>query len=64
MPELVLVNDGEKYGGLFVATRTFQDKDVLVSGTDPLEVYNAARKKGVEHPVVFYVPEKDVVQVY
>ena len=64
MPDCVLVRNSEKYSGKYVATRTFQDKEVVVSGTDPAKVFNDAKKRGVEDPVVFYVPEKDIVQIY
>ncbi len=64
MADVVLINDAEKYGGQYVATRTFQDKTVLASGSDPAKVYNYAKRKGADDPVVFYVPKKDVVQIY
>jgi len=64
MGEMVLVNDSEKYGGLFVATKSFLDKDVVTSGSDLVEVYNEAKKKGIENPVVFFVPEKGMVHIY
>jgi hypothetical protein len=62
--ERVLLSDGEKYGGQYVATRSFEDKKVISHGSEPSQVFNEARKKGVKEPVVFYVPEKDMVQIY
>lgn len=64
MEPLVLVNDIDRYGGKYVATKSFKDNDVLTSGDDPVKVYNEARSKGIDEPVVFYVPEKDVVYIY
>ena len=64
MSDNVLVNDADKYGGQYVATKSFTDKDVVTSGPDLIEVYNEAKKKGADDPVVFFVPEKDVVQIY
>jgi hypothetical protein len=60
----VLIKESEKYGGQYVATRSFVDKDVISHGGDPLKVFNEAKDKGVNEPVVFYVPKKDVVQIY
>ncbi len=64
MANLMLINDSEKYGGQYVAIKTFQDRNVLTSGSDPVEVYNDAKSKGADDPVVFYVPKKDMVQIY
>jgi hypothetical protein len=47
-----------------VATRSFKNKKVIASGTDPLEVYERAKKLGVREPVLLYVPEKDEVLIY
>jgi len=59
-----MVRDGEKYSGKYVATRSFKDKKVLSSGNDPMKVFNMAKKKGAKDPVIFYVPEKDMVHIY
>jgi hypothetical protein len=60
----VLVNDFQKFSGKYVATRSFTDKDVVASGKDPLKVMEDAKKKGIEDPVVFFVPRKDTVYIY
>ena len=64
MPENVLVKDGAKYEGQYVAKRSFRDKKILSHGTDPIKVYRAAQKKGARNPVIFYIPEKDSVHIY
>ncbi len=64
MKASVLINDIEKYSGKYVATKSFLDKNVISSGKNPVKVYNAAKKKGINDPVIFYIPEKDVVQIY
>ena len=58
MPVTTLIKDGEKYGGNYVATRSFKDRSVVSYGTDPLKVFDEAKKKGVKDPVVIYVPKK------
>ncbi len=64
METCVLVNNIEKYSGKYVATKTFEDKDVISFGDDPVKVFNDAKKTGAKDPVVFYVPEKDAVHIY
>jgi hypothetical protein len=58
-----LVKD-EKFGGRFVALKSFDDKTVIDDGKDPKEVLEKANKKGYKTPVIFYVPIKDMVQIY
>lgn len=60
----VLVNNGECYEGKYVAIKSFIDKEVISSGENPVSVTEEANKKGVENPVVFFIPEKDVSQIY
>lgn len=60
----ILLKDSEKYSGQYVATRSFVDKEVISHGIDPIEVFKEAEGKGISEPVVFYVPEKDVLQIY
>ena len=60
----VLLKDGEKYGGQYVATKSFKDREVVTYGIDPGKVFNDAKDKGVKSPVVFYVPKKGMVQIY
>jgi len=64
MKPMLLINDCEKYSGKYVAKRSFQDLVVVSSGADPQEVVKEAKEKGVKDPVVFYVPEKDLVHIY
>lgn len=58
-----LVKD-EKYGGRFVALKSFDDKTIIVDGKDPKETLEKAAQKGFKTPVIFYVPIKDMVQIY
>ncbi|MBM4135624.1 MAG: succinyl-CoA synthetase subunit alpha [Nitrospira sp.] len=64
MPSNILIKDGDKYGGKYVATKSFKNKKVISFGTDPLKVFEEAKKKGAKDPVIFYVPEKDTVHIY
>jgi len=60
----VLFDDGDRYGGKYVATRSFEDRTVISSGEDPIKVYNEAKERGADDPVIVYIPEKDMVQIY
>jgi hypothetical protein len=64
MSQIVLLKEVEKYAGKYVAKKTFRDEDAITAGDDPVNVYNDAKKKGVDDPVIFYVPKKDVVNIY
>jgi hypothetical protein len=55
--------DSEKYAGQYVATRTFLDKKVIVSGKNLLEVHSKA-KRITKEPVVFFVPQKNMINIY
>ncbi|MBF0566065.1 MAG: hypothetical protein HQK89_12570 [Nitrospirae bacterium] len=63
MEPIVLINDGSKYAGKYVAIRGFGEKDVVASGNTPDDVYQITDKAGINNPIVFYVPEKDTIQI-
>lgn len=64
MEPIVLLKDAEKYSGEYVATRSFIDKEAISYGSDPVKVFNEAKKLGIDEPVVFYVPGKGVIQIH
>jgi hypothetical protein len=64
MPEMMLVKDGDKYVGKYVATRSFKDKTVLCAGTNPVEVVQEAKKMGIKDPVLVYIPKKGMTHIY
>lgn len=59
-----LIKDGEKYGGNYVATRSFKDTKVVCFGANPKKVYDEAKGKGVKDPVIFFVPKAGIVNIY
>jgi 2-keto-4-pentenoate hydratase/2-oxohepta-3-ene-1,7-dioic acid hydratase in catechol pathway len=59
-----LVEKAEQYSVKYVAIKSFKSKKVICSGDNPAQVVRNARKKGAKDPVVFFVPEKDVVYIY
>jgi CO dehydrogenase/acetyl-CoA synthase beta subunit len=60
----VLLKDGSKYSGNYVAIKSFSDRVVINYGKDLHDVYKKAVSCGITDPVVFYVPEKDMVHIY
>lgn len=59
----VVINDGQKYAGKFVAIAAVGVKDVIASGDDFAEVHDNAKLKA-DDPIVFYVPDKNTAQIY
>lgn len=59
-----MLNDGGKYGGKYVALRSFSEKDVISAGDNAAEVYEDATNQGVTDPVLFYVPEQGMIHIY
>ncbi len=59
----VLINDN-KHSGRYVAIEDFGSKEVITDGESPNDVYLEAVDKGYENPVIFFVPLKDMVQIY
>jgi hypothetical protein len=58
-----LIENGQKFRGKFVATSSFNDKNVIASGTDPARVI-ASAKRQCQSPVVFFVPKKNAIHIY
>lgn len=54
----------KKYSGCYVAIEDFDKAVVISSGKDPQKVYEEAVKKGYFEPVIVFVPNKDIVQIY
>lgn len=51
-------------GGKYVAFKSFEDHSVIGQGKTPQEAYQVAVQKGFKDPVITFVPEKDMVQIY
>lgn len=60
----ILAKDGNKYGGNYVATKSFKDKKVISVGTDPSKVHKEAVAKGAQDPVIVFIPKKGMVTIY
>ncbi|MBN1796737.1 MAG: hypothetical protein JW804_08690 [Sedimentisphaerales bacterium] len=58
-----LINNGQRYRGKFVATSSFNDKNVIASGKDPRRVIEKAEEQ-CDSPVVFFLPKKNAIHIY
>ena len=54
----------DEYNGMYVALKSFEDHSIVGVGDDPESALSAAHSKGIEEPVLLYVPETDTVQIY
>ncbi len=59
-----LLVSSEEYNGRYVAVKSFDDNTIVGVGDDPERALNDAERKGFKNPVLLYVPERDVVQIY
>lgn len=53
-----------KYAGKYVALKSFSDNDVVASGDEPSLVLEQAIQNGVDSPVLMFIPENNIAQVY
>ena len=56
--------DNKKFGGKFVATRSFRSNEVICFGKRPEAVYRRAKALGVKEPVINYIQEEGMVSLY
>jgi len=59
-----LLVSSEEYNGRYVAVKSFDDNTIVGVGDDPERALDDAERKGFKNPVLLYVPERDVVQIY
>jgi len=59
----VLIKE-KKYEGKYVAVKNINDTRVIASGQSMKTAYEKAVKKGVNKPLMIYVPEKNTVHIY
>jgi len=61
--EKILLTTNE-FNGRYVAMKSVEDNTVVGVGEDPSEALKEAEAKGFRNPVLLYVPEKDLIQIY
>jgi hypothetical protein len=59
MANTALVNGSARYGGQFVTVKSFGSKTVVTHGKKAVDVMARAKKKGIEEPVLIFVPKKN-----
>jgi hypothetical protein len=60
---LTFVNN-RKYIGRYVAMESFNNKSIIASGKDPIDVMARAERKGLTNPLVVFVPPKGAVNIF
>jgi len=58
------VKNGEKYAGEYVTTADPSSKKVICHGKDIVKIYEETQRMGYENPVIIYVPEPGVTEIY
>ena len=61
---LIQEQDASKYYDNYVAQISFKDHTIVSYGKDPEKILGEARKKGYSDPVIFYVPDPSIPQIY
>jgi hypothetical protein len=64
MTPTAFVNNPDLYWGEYVAVKSFTDREVVSHGEIPLDVVNEAKEKGFKEPVLLFIPEKGMLNVY
>lgn len=64
MDSQILVKNGEKYKGKYVALNNFMERKIVSFGANLSVVVKNANKKGVKEPVVLFVPHKNITHIY
>jgi hypothetical protein len=60
----VLLKQSDQYEGQYVALDSVSNGSVFAHGEDMLQVHKEAKGKGLEYPIVFFIPRKDCFFVY
>jgi hypothetical protein len=56
--------DKKKYGGKYIATKSFSSHKIIASGKDIVRVYEEAVKSGAKDPVIDFIPKEGYVCLY
>lgn len=62
MEKILLKTD--QFNGQYVALKSPNDASIIASGTTPTDALEEARKKGIQDPIIIYVPTEESVHIY
>ena len=54
----------KKYNDKYVAFECFGSKNVVAYDDDPVEAMEKARSKGFKNPVIMYIPDENISELY
>ncbi len=63
MEKNILVRD-DKHEGKYVAFHSIVERTIVAEGDNPEAVMHDAKKAGCEHPMIMYVPDKNITCCY
>ena len=63
-PKLHTLRIPEKYGGQYIAKRSWQSRDIIAHSQNMDQVIKRAEKQGVAEPVIMFVPKHNMVCIY
>lgn len=61
--EEILIKE-KRYSGQYVAVKDLNNPGIIACGRDPKEVYEEAIKKKCPEPMIVFIPDKNMVQIY
>jgi hypothetical protein len=62
--EQLLLENHKNFGGKYVAKKSFSDVEVISAADTPQAVHAEAKEKGIDDPVIFFVPKEGMVHIY
>lgn len=60
----LIKGDPRRYYDKYVAFSSFGDGKIVAYGKNPSKVIKKAREKGHKEPVIVYVPDPNIPQIY
>ncbi len=64
MKKEINIKEKKNSCGEYIAVKTFIDHNVVSRGIDPEKVFNEAKSKGIEAPVLIHVSNDNLTQIY
>lgn len=64
IPKLCTIRVPEKYGGQYIARRSWRSKSIVAHNQNIAQVIKKAQEQGVMEPVIMFVPKHDMVCIY
>jgi len=63
-PKPCTIRVPEKYGGQYIAKRSWRSTSIVAHSQNIAQVIKTAQEQGIMEPVVMFVPKYDMVCIY